>query len=146
MAKHYPKNKNPKRILVLLLFFIVFFVFLVLPQITLKNKLPEEKTEYQISKSDIHPIYNITFLQSHSFTLTVQDGITTINATISNNSAESINDLKCVYSLIDCYNNLVYSFDISINNIEANNSSSFACMAMLDLSNVVDYSVSLFEQ
>lgn len=156
MAKHSQERKNSKKIFIVLisvLCCIAFFVINIFPesiqamyQMSFGANIPKEPEQHQISKTDIRPLYNATYLHSHDFSLSVKDEITTINATITNNSAENVNDLKCLYSLIDSSNNIVYSFDISIDSIEANSSSSFACMAILDLSNVFDYSVSLIEQ
>lgn len=156
MAKHSQESKNFKKVFIVLMLALCCIVFFVINifsdslhamyQMSFGAKITEKTEEHEISKTDIRSLYGASYLHSNNFSLTVKDGITTINATITNNSTENINDLKCLYSLIDSSNNIVYSFDISINSIEANSSSSFACMAILDLSTVVDYSVSLIEQ
>ena len=102
MAKHFKKTKNSKKVLlfllILVLFFIVFFVikFFSTEKSFTPNDIPKEKEEHKISTSDIHTFSNDFFLHSEDFSLTVSDGISTINATIVNNSEEIVEDLKCL--------------------------------------------------
>ena len=145
MAKHFKKTKTSAKALFILI--VALCCMQLIQQFTKISFAPQNNDgENELYKPNIHTFSNASYLQSENFSLTVEDGISTINATIINNSAETLNNLKCLYCLMDSTNNIVYSFDISINSIEPNTTSSFACMAMLDLSNVVDYSVSLFEQ
>ena len=147
MAKHFKENSK-KHFIILILTLCVLFcnAFGISYYIKTSNEDSVKIKKDNIFDLHSHTFSNATYLDSQTFTLTVDDGISTINGSIVNNSAEVVNNLKCLYTLTNASNDVIYTFDISINKIDAHNHSSFTCMAILDLSTVTDYSISLIEQ
>ena len=87
---------------------------------------------------------NAPHLHSDEFELIVSNGISTINGKIFNTSNETVSDINCLYTLTDCDNNIVYEFTIYAKQIESQDSFGFTSVVILDLSNVEDYSVKLY--
>lgn len=148
MAKHLKSEKSKKPFIIIsltlcILCCIIFGIILYIKSSSQNSKKNEKNNIFELTS---HTFSNATYLDSGTFTLTVDGGISTINGTIINNSDEIVNNLKCLYTLTSASNDVIYSFDISINKIAAHDCSSFTCMAILDLSNVTDYSISLIEQ
>lgn len=84
------------------------------------------------------------YLHSDEFDLTVDNGLSTINGKIFNTSNEMVSNLNCLYTLKDTDNNTIYEFTIYAKQINAQSSFGFTSVVILDLSNVQDYSVKLF--
>lgn len=147
MAKHLKKiEKSKKPFVILILALCVLFCIACVIVYYISNKDNVKIKKDNIFDLPSHTFSNVAYLDSQRFTLTINGGISTINGTIINNSDEIFNNLKCLYTLTNDSNDIIYTFDISINKIDAQDHSSFTCMAILDLSNVTDYSISLIEQ
>ena len=153
MAKHAEDKRHD-----ILLIFLIISVLAVLGIITYFYIIPYFNTE-DVSNSNNnittntiieHPsttykiFENAEHLHSDEFDLSVENGISTINGKIFNTSNEVVNDLNCLYTLKDSNNNTVYEFTIYAKQIEPQNSFGFTSVVILDLSNVMDYSVKLF--
>ena len=144
MAKHFKKQKSKKLFIIISLTLCILVCIILYIRSSNQNSKKNEKDN--LFELTSHTFSNATYLDSRTFTLTVDGGISTINGTIINNSNEIVNNLKCLYTLTNASNDVVYSFDISINKIDSYDYSSFTCMTFLDLSDAVDYSINLIEQ
>ena len=144
MAKHLKSEKSKKPFIIISLTLCILCCIILYIKSSSQNSIKNEKNN--IFELTSHTFSNATYLDSGTFTLTVDGGISTINGTIINNSDEIVNNLKCLYTLTNASNDVVYTFDISINKIDAHDYTSFTCMAILDLSDVTDYSINLIEQ
>lgn len=145
MAKHLKSKKSKKPFIIISLIFACITLGIILyTKSSIQTSKKNQKDNF--FKLPSHTFSNVAYLDSQIFTLTVNGGISTINGTIINNSDEIVNNLKCLYTLTNDSNDIIYTFDISINNIEPHASSSFTCMVFLDLSDVVDYSANIIEK
>lgn len=141
------KSKPHYFILTLLIILIITIGIYFSSIYILSNKNDNNILSNSVVKdmSDIHQFENANYLFSKDFTISVKNGVSETNGTITNNSNNTLRKMKCVYSLLDSSNNVVFELDISAAKINANDSSSFSSISAVDLSNVVNYTVRLAE-
>ena len=110
-----------------------------------ENRFEEVSFHNNLALSELHVIENSNNLISKDFSMDMNNGISKINGTIENPSEDTLDNLNFIYTLYDSSNNSVYEFEISISNLKAHDSTSFSSVCIVNLSNVVSYSVTLAE-
>ena len=159
MAKH-AEDKNHNflfiitilGVLVILSIIIYFYVYPYFnTELNIKNSNNSNNntapdTNIQHNSTNYKIFDDAPYLYSDEFDLTVDNGFSTINGKLFNTSNEIVTDLNCLYTLKDSNNNTIYEFTIYANQIEPQDSFGFTSVVILDLSNVEDYSVKLYNK
>ena len=156
MAKHAEDKKHNFIFIILIVLLLMILggitYFYIIPYFNTKNieNVSNANTDTTVNTiiehtSTTYKVFeDAEYLHSDEFDLSVENGISTINGKIFNTSDEVISDLNCLYTLIDADNNTIYEFTIYAEQIEPQNSFGFTSVVILDLSNVEDYSVKLY--
>ena len=156
MAKHSEDKKHNFILIILIILLLVvigIIAYYIIPYLNTKfNAEDVSSSNNDTTTNTIIEQTSATFkifedtphLHSDEFDLTVTNGISTINGKIFNASNEVIKDLNCLYTLKDINGNTVYEFTIYAKQIDAQSSFGFTSVVILDLSNVEDYLVKLY--
>lgn len=119
----------------------------MMPYISFKETKSSEKSnsKQKYNLADEVAFENVDYLTSKDLKIDVQNGVSTLGASIYNSSQDLLKNIKCKYTLLDDNNNVVYELTIPILKIDANNYSAFSSISAIDLSSVVDYRVKIAE-
>lgn len=138
------KSNSFKKIYIILIviFLIAIITYFIVVYNTSKPE-PSLSVSNEFSLSDTHVFDNSANLISEDFSIKLENGLYKINGNIINTSQDALNNLNCIYTLLDNDNNIIYEFDIPISTLKSNIPTSFSYVCAVDLTNVTSYSVKL---
>lgn len=132
-------------LIMIILIIIVTGIFFFIPYVHLHdNKVNSSNTKTSNLEND-KQFENASHLTSKKLNIDVENGVSKIKGSVYNSSEEIIRNIKCIYTLLDNNNSVVYELTIPILKIDANNYSAFSSISAIDLSSVVDYHVKIAE-
>lgn len=132
-------------LIMIILFVIVAGVFFLMPFIHLHDNKVNSSNSKAFNLEDAKQFENASHLTSKNLKIDVETGVSKVKGSVYNSSEEIIRNIKCIYSLVDNNNNIVYELEIPISRIKANDHSAFSSISAVDLSSVVNYTVRLAE-
>lgn len=132
-------------LIMIILFVIVAGVFFLMPFVHLHDNKVNSSNSKAFNLEDAKQFENASHLTSKNLNIDVENGVSKIKGSVYNSSEEIVKSIKCIYTLLDNNNSVVYELTIPILKIDANNYSAFSSISAIDLSSVVDYCVKLAE-
>lgn len=131
--------------IIIILFVIAAGIFFFMPYNSLKDNNVNNSNSKTFNLEDSKQFENASNLTSKDLNIDVENGVSKVKGSVYNSSEEIIRNIKCIYSLVDNNNHLVYELEIPISRIKANDHSAFSSISAVDLSSVVNYTVRLAE-
>lgn len=132
-------------LIMIILFVIVAGVFFLMPFVHLHDNKVNSSNSKAFNLEDAKQFENASHLTSKNLNIDVENGVSKVKGSVYNSSEEIVKSIKCIYTLLDNNNSVVYELTIPILKIDANNYSAFSSISAIDLSSVVDYCVKLAE-
>ncbi len=132
-------------LIMIILFVIVVGIFFFMPYTSLKDNNVNNSNSKAFNLENAKQFENSSYLTSRDLKIDVENGVSKVKGSVYNSSEEIMRNIKCIYSLVDNNNNLVYELEIPISRIKANDHSAFSSISAVDLSSVVNYTVRLAE-
>lgn len=132
-------------LIMIILFVIAAGIFFFMPYTSLKDNNVNNSNSKIFNLEDSKQFENASNLTSKDLNIDVENGVSKVKGSVYNSSEEIMRNIKCIYSLVDNNNSVVYELTIPILKIDANNYSAFSSISAIDLSSVVDYYVKLAE-
>lgn len=132
-------------LIMIILFVIAAGIFFFMPYTSLKDNNVNNSNSKIFNLEDSKQFENASSLTSKNLEIDVENGVSKVKGSVYNSSEEIMRNIKCIYSLVDNNNSVVYELTIPILKIDANNYSAFSSISAIDLSSVVDYYVKLAE-
>lgn len=163
MAKHAKPMTFPKGILFIVLLCLIIFTLLFIyknelinlfykPNTITENSnqkmiiLPNDTQSDLPSEEFIETITGAEYLEISSFALDCSSNKSEVTASIKNNSLEIHNDLNILITFLDKNNNIVTTLTCPIKSIGPNEIKHTYGIVNLDLSNCIDYEISLLNK
>lgn len=131
--------------IMIILFIIVVGIFFLMSYASLKDTNVNSSNSQTFNLEDSKQFENASNLTSKDLEIDVENGVSKVKGTVYNSSEEIMKNIKCIYSLVDNNNDIVYELEIPISRIKANDHSAFSSISAVDLSIVVNYTVRLAE-
>ena len=132
-------------LIMIILFVIAAGVFFLMPFVHLHDNKVNSSNSKAFNLEDAKQFENASHLTSKNLNIDVENGVSKVKGSVYNSSEEIVKSIKCIYTLLDNNNSVVYELTIPILKIDANNYSAFSSISAIDLSSVVDYCVKLAE-
>lgn len=132
-------------LIMIILFVIIAGVFFLMPFVHLHDNKVNSLNSKTFNLEDAKQFENASHLTSKNLKIDVENGVSKVKGSVYNSSEEIVKSIKCIYTLLDNNNSVIYELTIPILKIDANNYSAFSSISAIDLSSVVDYCVKLAE-
>ena len=132
-------------LIIIILFVIVTGIFFLIPYVHLHDNKVNNSNNKVFYLEDAKQFENASHLTSKNLKIDVENGVSKVKGSVYNSSENIVKSIKCIYTLLDNNNSVVYELTIPILKIDANNYSAFSSISAIDLSSVVDYHVKLAE-
>ena len=163
MAKHAKPMTFPKGILFIVLLCLIIFTLLFIYKNELMNlfykpntitktpnkkviTLPNDTQSNLPSEEFIETIAGAEYLEVSAFTLDCSSNKSEVTASIKNTSSQVHNNLNILITFLDENNNIVTTLTCPIKSIEPNEIKHTYGIVNLDLSNCIDYEISLLNK